>query len=225
MHYCALVVELWRESSNCISLRCERRKFFVRLPSREAYYTTTSERARVSSSRLIFPQAKNSAMRSSVLEDVSEVCSLLLHLWSHGCSSTPALRQNLATLGKKEGDGLWNKANGVNGVNGLEHRDSALLNGVKHIEEFSPLPHPLEQTDIDQPVHCPAPEPCIVHDGKVWKQRVVAIARRRAENARAMAVTDHIEYYSSTQHRRRRSRSRESSQLPSLTAPELIALK
>jgi len=63
----------------------------------------------------------------------------------------------------QEGDGPWNKANGVNGVNGLEHQDSALLNGVKHIEEFSPLPHPLEQTDIDQPVHCPAPEPCIVH--------------------------------------------------------------
>jgi hypothetical protein len=124
-----------------------------------------------------------------------------------------------------EGDGPWNKANGVNGVNGLEHKDSPLLNGVKHVEEFSPLPHPLEQTDIDRPVHCPAPEPCIVHDGKVWKQRVVAIARRRAEIARAMAVTDHIEYYSSTQHRRRHSRSRESSQLPSLTAPELIALK
>jgi hypothetical protein len=113
----------------------------------------------------------------------------------------------------------------MNGVNGLEHQDSALLNGVKHVEEFSPLPHPLEQTDIDRPVHCPAPEPCIVHDRKVWKQRVVAIARRRAEIARAMAVTDHIEYYSSTQHRRRRSRSRESSQLLSLTAPELIALK
>lgn len=44
-------------------LRCERGKFFVRLSSREAYYTTTSERARASSPRLIFPQAKNSAMR------------------------------------------------------------------------------------------------------------------------------------------------------------------
>jgi hypothetical protein len=59
--YCALVVELWRESSNCIS--CVVKDESSSSDCRLVNYTTTSERARASSPRLIFPQAKNSAMR------------------------------------------------------------------------------------------------------------------------------------------------------------------
>ncbi|CAM6033740.1 unnamed protein product [Sphagnum compactum] len=103
-----------------------------------------------------------------------------------------------------------------------------MLNGIDEECQiiFTAVPHPLEQADMDQPVHCPPPEPCIVHDGKAWKERLVASMRRRGEIARAMQETDHIEYYSSsTKHSRRRSHSNESSQFPPLTAPEFVVSK
>ncbi|CAM6073863.1 unnamed protein product [Sphagnum tenellum] len=106
-----------------------------------------------------------------------------------------------------------------------------MLNGIDEDPEcqiiFTAVPYPLEQADMDQPVHCPPPEPSIVHDGKAWKERLVASMRRRGEIARAMQETNHIEYYSSssTKHSRRRSHSNESSQLPPLTAPEFVVSK
>ena len=66
-------------------------------------------------------------------------------------------------------------------------------------------------------------------DGRVWKDRMIANSRRRSDLLGSMRENDHIEYYSSPTHRRRRSRSRESfqnfSQPPALTAPDLVVTK
>ncbi|CAM6120296.1 unnamed protein product [Calypogeia fissa] len=82
-------------------------------------------------------------------------------------------------------------------------------NGVDHSEEFAPVEHPLEPRDIDKPARCPAPEPSIVHDGRIWKERV-AVARRRLD---MVNEKDDIAL------RRRRSLSSEHLILPSRSAP------
>jgi hypothetical protein len=87
-------------------------------------------------------------------------------------------------------------------------------NGVGHSEEFAPVEHPLEPPDIDKPARCPAPEPCIVHDGRIWKERV-AIARRRLD-----MVHDKDDILV----RRRRSLSSENLILPSRSAPANVIL-
>lgn len=48
-------------------------------------------------------------------------------------------------------------------VNNIVKDTPTSTNGVGHCEEFSPVEHPLEPPDIDKPVRCPPPEPCIVH--------------------------------------------------------------
>jgi hypothetical protein len=49
-----------------------------------------------------------------------------------------------------------------------------MLNGIDEDPEcqiiFTAVPYPLEQADMDQPVHCPPPEPCIVHVHRTFSQ-------------------------------------------------------
>ncbi|BFI40618.1 hypothetical protein MPTK2_7g11340 [Marchantia polymorpha subsp. ruderalis] len=100
-------------------------------------------------------------------------------------------------------------------VNNIVKDTPTSTNGVGHCEEFSPVEHPLEPPDIDKPVRCPPPEPCIVHDGRIWKERV-AIARRRM---------DMVKDKDGVPGRRRKALSSEHVILPSLSAPEHVILK
>lgn len=54
--------------------------------------------------------------------------------------------------------------------------------GVDVALEFKPVEHPIEPLDNDQPVQCPLPEPSILNDGRIWKERASAAGvRRRAD--------------------------------------------
>ncbi|CAL1376224.1 unnamed protein product [Linum trigynum] len=51
--------------------------------------------------------------------------------------------------------------------------------GIQVTVEFKPVEHPIEPLDNDQPIQCPVPEPSILNDGRIWKERVSATVRRR----------------------------------------------
>ncbi|XP_021642966.2 uncharacterized protein LOC110637247 isoform X2 [Hevea brasiliensis] len=53
--------------------------------------------------------------------------------------------------------------------------------GIEVAVEFKPVEHPIEPFDSDQPILCPQPEPSILNDGRLWKERVSATVRRRAD--------------------------------------------
>lgn len=38
--------------------------------------------------------------------------------------------------------------------------------------------HPMEPNEIDHPIRCPHPEPCIIQDGRALKERLPSIKRR-----------------------------------------------
>ncbi|GLU05352.1 hypothetical protein SLE2022_224550 [Rubroshorea leprosula] len=46
--------------------------------------------------------------------------------------------------------------------------------GIEVAVEFKPVEHPVEPLDSDQPIQCPLPEPSILNDGRIWKERVSA---------------------------------------------------
>ncbi|KAH8975773.1 hypothetical protein BDL97_01G177200 [Sphagnum fallax] len=67
-------------------------------------------------------------------------------------------------------------------TNGSWPNASKSPHGVAPLDVFVPVEHPSEPLDVDQPMQCPRPEPGIMHDGRIWKERILAArARRRAE--------------------------------------------
>jgi len=75
------------------------------------------------------------------------------------------------------------KASRTQGItNGNQTNASKSPHGVVPLDIFVPVEHPSEPLDVDQPMQCPRPEPGIMHDGRIWKERILAArARRRAE--------------------------------------------
>ncbi|KAL8216448.1 hypothetical protein R6Q57_023285 [Mikania cordata] len=49
---------------------------------------------------------------------------------------------------------------------------TTIHHGIELAVEFKPVDPPTEPLDPDQPVHCPLPEPSILNDGRIWKERV-----------------------------------------------------
>ncbi|GMI63872.1 hypothetical protein like AT1G31940 [Hibiscus trionum] len=60
---------------------------------------------------------------------------------------------------------------------------TATAHGIEVAVEFKPVEHPIEPLDNDRPIECPLPEPSILNDGRLWKERVSATTsvRRRAD--------------------------------------------
>ncbi|XP_031481974.1 uncharacterized protein LOC116252070 [Nymphaea colorata] len=52
---------------------------------------------------------------------------------------------------------------------------------VETVGDFKPIEHPTEPPDSDHPVTCPAPEPSISNDGKMWKERIAGNSRRQSD--------------------------------------------
>ncbi|KAF2601264.1 hypothetical protein F2Q70_00028406 [Brassica cretica] len=65
--------------------------------------------------------------------------------------------------------------------------------GIEVATEFKPVEHPIEPLDIDQPIQCPLPEPSILNNGRIWKERVSASMRRRGDLDIAQDGTDVVE--------------------------------
>ncbi|KAJ7953383.1 Cystic fibrosis transmembrane conductance regulator [Quillaja saponaria] len=58
---------------------------------------------------------------------------------------------------------------------------TAASHGIEVAVEFKPIEHPVEPLDSDRPIQCPLPEPSILNDGRLWKERVSASVRRRPD--------------------------------------------
>ncbi|CAK9146625.1 unnamed protein product [Ilex paraguariensis] len=58
---------------------------------------------------------------------------------------------------------------------------STATHGIEIAVEFKPVEHPTEPLDNDLPIQCPLPEPSILNDGRIWKERVSAGVQRRAD--------------------------------------------
>lgn len=95
---------------------------------------------------------------------------------------------------------------------------TAAHHGIELAVEFKPVEHPTEPHDNDRPIQCPLPEPSILNDGRIWKERVCAGVQRRSdlqEGAPAAPETP------GTKPRPRTNRMI----LPSISAPEHNILK
>uniref|UniRef100_A0A5B6YUS1 Uncharacterized protein n=1 Tax=Davidia involucrata TaxID=16924 RepID=A0A5B6YUS1_DAVIN len=57
----------------------------------------------------------------------------------------------------------------------------AAAHGIEVAVQFKPVEHPTEPLDNDRPIQCPLPEPSILNDGRIWKERVSAGTRRMAD--------------------------------------------
>ncbi|CAK9189911.1 unnamed protein product [Sphagnum troendelagicum] len=53
--------------------------------------------------------------------------------------------------------------------------------GVEPLDRFVPVEHPSEPFDIDQPIQCPRTEPGIMLDARIWKERLAARLKQRAD--------------------------------------------
>ncbi|EPS61285.1 hypothetical protein M569_13516, partial [Genlisea aurea] len=51
--------------------------------------------------------------------------------------------------------------------------------GIEIAMEFKPVERPTEPPDNDQPIHCPLPEPSILNDGRVWKERRLSSSKEQ----------------------------------------------
>lgn len=54
----------------------------------------------------------------------------------------------------------------------------SVAHGIEVAVEFKPVEHPSEPVDYDQPVKCPLPEPSILNDGRIWKERMSSVSSR-----------------------------------------------
>ncbi|GER57596.1 hypothetical protein STAS_35422 [Striga asiatica] len=97
---------------------------------------------------------------------------------------------------------------------------STAAHGIDIAVEFKPVERPIEPLDNDQPIQCPLPEPSILNDGRIWKERVSSGVQRRADMP---AVQDQTPVRSGSLSRKPRPSNRVI--LPSVSAPEHNILK
>ncbi|KAI7752532.1 hypothetical protein M8C21_015883 [Ambrosia artemisiifolia] len=114
-------------------------------------------------------------------------------------------------------DTVITEAASVSGVMSTSHH------GIEVAVEFKPVEHPIEPLDLDQPVQCPLPEPSILNDGRIWKERVSAGVQKRGD----LTVTQE-ETVAPPEPETPRTKSRPRTNrmiLPSISAPEHNILK
>ncbi|XP_004512456.1 uncharacterized protein [Cicer arietinum] len=100
---------------------------------------------------------------------------------------------------------------------------TATSHGIEVAVEFKPVEHPVEPLDNDRPIQCPLPEPSILNDGRIWKERASATVRRRGDLPVMKEEGGALESGGAGT-RPRRSHSNRMI-LPSLSAPEHNLLK
>ncbi|XP_010261605.1 PREDICTED: uncharacterized protein LOC104600387 [Nelumbo nucifera] len=94
---------------------------------------------------------------------------------------------------------------------------AAAAHGIEVAVEFKPVEHPIEPLNNDRPVKCPLPEPSILNDGRIWKERVSANVWRKADLP-VMKEGSHLE--PKVAGRKQRPPQSNRTILPSLSAPE-----
>nr|XP_043628987.1 uncharacterized protein LOC122600344 [Erigeron canadensis] len=109
---------------------------------------------------------------------------------------------------------------GVAGVMSTPHH------GIEAVVEFKPVEHPMEPLDMDQPIPCPLPEPSILNDGRIWKERVSAGVQRNRGDLSIMEEDTTQQRPPQPETPKMKSRPRTNRMiLPSISAPEHNILK
>lgn len=91
--------------------------------------------------------------------------------------------------------------------------------GIQVAIEFKPVEHPSEPVDYDQPVKCPLPEPSILNDGRIWKERMTSAGTRLRSDLPVVKEGSQLESEAAAGSKPRPN-TRKRSILPSLSAPE-----
>ncbi|CAN6478911.1 unnamed protein product [Victoria cruziana] len=102
------------------------------------------------------------------------------------------------------------------------------FSGVRAMQlgvEFKPIDHPTEPRDNDQPVRCPMPEPSILNDGRIWKERFAEGMRRKNDIQVMKEDTETAEHPTQAVRKRHQTNPRDHVILPSFSAPEQHIIK
>uniref|UniRef100_A0ACD5Z2M1 Uncharacterized protein n=1 Tax=Avena sativa TaxID=4498 RepID=A0ACD5Z2M1_AVESA len=91
--------------------------------------------------------------------------------------------------------------------------------GIEVGIEFKPVEHPVEPVNLDQPVKCPLPEPSILHDGRIWQERMSSTAGGRVRTDLPV-VKEGSQLESDSSGTRPQPAVRRRAILPSVSAPE-----
>ncbi|KAJ1702840.1 hypothetical protein LUZ63_002619 [Rhynchospora breviuscula] len=65
--------------------------------------------------------------------------------------------------------------------------------GIGLALEFKPVEHPVEPVNHDQPIKCPLPEPSILNDGRIWKERMTSLGARVRTDLRVVREGSQLE--------------------------------
>ncbi|KAK9716094.1 hypothetical protein RND81_06G210800 [Saponaria officinalis] len=99
---------------------------------------------------------------------------------------------------------------------GADVQAAGVAHGIEVAFEFKPVEHPIEPPDNDRPVQCPVPEPSVLNDGRIWKERVSAEHVRRRPDLSLMKDSLAGDSEESRSQRAQSNRM----MLPSVSAPE-----
>ncbi|XP_010920027.1 uncharacterized protein [Elaeis guineensis] len=96
--------------------------------------------------------------------------------------------------------------------------------GIEVAVQIKPVEHPIEPLNHDQPVKCPLPEPSILNDGRIWKERISSAGTRMRTDLPVVKDRSHLE--SRDGGTKPQSEPPRRAILPSMSAPEhnIIAL-
>ncbi|XP_049387386.1 uncharacterized protein LOC125851660 [Solanum stenotomum] len=67
----------------------------------------------------------------------------------------------------------------------IHRASSGTPHGIEFAVEFKPVKHPSEPLEIDRPIQCPFPEPSVLNEGRIWKERGSSVRRIRRPEGRA----------------------------------------
>jgi len=91
--------------------------------------------------------------------------------------------------------------------------------GIEVGVEFKPVERPVEPVNLDQPLKCPLPEPSILHDGRIWKEKMSSVSSARVRTDLPV-VQEGLQLESDRSSTRSRSAVPRRAILPSISAPE-----
>ncbi|KAM3308547.1 hypothetical protein P3S67_010291 [Capsicum chacoense] len=63
----------------------------------------------------------------------------------------------------------------------ISRSSSVTSHGIEFAVEFKPVEHPPEPLHNDGPIQCPLPEPSVLNDGRIWKERGSSVRIRRPD--------------------------------------------
>ncbi|KAK9067853.1 hypothetical protein SSX86_011964 [Deinandra increscens subsp. villosa] len=144
----------------------------------------------------------------------------MVGLFSRFSVSRNGHRRSQSALDEREvvpADAVTTESTSAMGVMSTSHH------GIEVAVEFKPVEHPIEPLDIDQPIPCPLPEPSILNDGRIWKERVSAGVQRRVD---LPVMQEETSGPPDPETPRTKARTRTNRMiLPSISAPEHNILK